>query len=255
VTYALNRYNSGVLTSSNQFNTGGRLPWVEHRVVREKPLVWQPHSIYFIKPDNEEVSEHYWVDASGIPHQVGDASFTAWKAIAGNEAKTIHDFVAAVLASMNPMIPAANVVSGVLDIARIPDIDAGKVATGVLDIARIPTLISTKIPDIDASKTTTGVFDPARLTPAAWHDAANAEAIAANGHYSLVAGRTLNLVDIGEGNECWIRLADEAASWLPTTVNFDIPATWTTTTCPDPGPGSVVTIICHSAAKQFTFQR
>jgi hypothetical protein len=189
LSYALNRYNSGVTTSSNQFNTSGRLPYVEHRVVSEKPLVWQPHAIYFIKPLNQEISEHYWVDASGVPHPVGDAVLAAWRAIPGNKDKT---------------------------------------AAAFLDELKLPT---------------------------SWRDAVNDETIIADGKYSLVAGNVLMLDDIGEGNQCWIRLADETASWLPQTVTIEVPLGWTTTRLVDPGPGSIVTIICHSAAKQFTFQR
>ena len=48
---------------------------------------------------------------------------------------------------------AAN--TGVLDIARVPDLDASKITSGVLDAARVP--------DLDAGRVASGVFDPARI--------------------------------------------------------------------------------------------
>ena len=48
---------------------------------------------------------------------------------------------------------AAN--TGVLDVARIPDLDASKITSGVFDAARIP--------ELDAARVASGVFDPARI--------------------------------------------------------------------------------------------
>lgn len=50
---------------------------------------------------------------------------------------------------------AADITSGELDAARIPNLDASKIATGTLDAARIPNL--------DASKIATGTMSTARL--------------------------------------------------------------------------------------------
>jgi hypothetical protein len=70
-------------------------------------------------------------------------------------------------------LSADNIVSGIFDVARIPDLDAGKITTGTLDTNRIPdldagkittgTLDSNRIPDLDASKITTGTLDEARI--------------------------------------------------------------------------------------------
>lgn len=63
---------------------------------------------------------------------------------------------------------ASEIVSGILDIARIPDLDASKLVTGVLSALRIPDLDAAKIatgilsaariPDLDAAKIVTGVL-------------------------------------------------------------------------------------------------
>lgn len=50
---------------------------------------------------------------------------------------------------------AADIISGVLDAARIPSLDASKIGSGTLATARVPSL--------DASKITSGVLDPARI--------------------------------------------------------------------------------------------
>jgi microcystin-dependent protein len=54
-----------------------------------------------------------------------------------------------------PNLPATQTNSGTFDAARIPALDASKVSTGAFDPARIPSL--------DASKVTSGAFDPARI--------------------------------------------------------------------------------------------
>ena len=97
---------------------------------------------------------------------------------------------------------AAN--TGVLDVARIPDLDASKITSGVLDAARIP--------DLDAGKVTGGVFDPARipvLAPASVPVMAiplfgspdfgrnDLEYPAGTDHASLVPGSVMAPVDAG----------------------------------------------------------
>jgi hypothetical protein len=52
-------------------------------------------------------------------------------------------------------INASWVVSGVFDVARIPDLDASKIVSGTFDVARIP--------DLDASKIISGIFDEGRI--------------------------------------------------------------------------------------------
>ncbi len=68
---------------------------------------------------------------------------------------------------------AADIISGVLDAARIPNLDAAKVTTGTFADARIPNLNASKttagtfdaarIPNLDGSKIATGVINIARL--------------------------------------------------------------------------------------------
>lgn len=68
---------------------------------------------------------------------------------------------------------AANLSTGVLDVARIPDLDASKIATGILETDRIPNLDADKvgsgafspdrIPALDASKIASGTIDPERI--------------------------------------------------------------------------------------------
>jgi hypothetical protein len=70
-------------------------------------------------------------------------------------------------------LDAEKISSGILDVARIPDINASKIIEGTLEIARIPdinaskitegTLDIARIPDLDAEKITTGIFDIARI--------------------------------------------------------------------------------------------
>jgi hypothetical protein len=70
-------------------------------------------------------------------------------------------------------LSADNIVSGIFDVARIPDLDAGKITTGTLDSNRIPdldaskittgTLDEARIPDLNASKITSGTLDEARI--------------------------------------------------------------------------------------------
>jgi hypothetical protein len=73
-----------------------------------------------------------------------------------------------------PGLDAAKLVSGVLDALRIPDLDADKIATGILDTGRIPDLDAAKIvsgvldlaqiPDLPASKITEGEFEDERIS-------------------------------------------------------------------------------------------
>jgi hypothetical protein len=68
---------------------------------------------------------------------------------------------------------AANITTGTLADARIPDLDASKTTAGTLADARIPdldaskitagTLADARIPNLDASKTTSGSFSSARI--------------------------------------------------------------------------------------------
>jgi len=52
---------------------------------------------------------------------------------------------------------ASDIVSGTLDVLRVPNLDASKIATGILEVARIP--------DLDASKITSGVLGDDRVSP------------------------------------------------------------------------------------------
>lgn len=73
-----------------------------------------------------------------------------------------------------PDLDASKLVTGVLSAMRIPDLDASKIATGILSAARIPDLDAAKIvtgvlalsliPDLPASKVTTGEFADARIS-------------------------------------------------------------------------------------------
>jgi hypothetical protein len=68
---------------------------------------------------------------------------------------------------------AANIGSGTLDAARVPNLDAAKITTGTLDAARVPnldaakittgTLDAARVPNLDAAKITTGTLDAARV--------------------------------------------------------------------------------------------
>lgn len=72
-----------------------------------------------------------------------------------------------------PKTKAENIISGVFDPARIPNLDASKINAGTLDVDRIPSLNASKInagafdaariPSLDASKIASGVLDVARL--------------------------------------------------------------------------------------------
>jgi hypothetical protein len=72
-----------------------------------------------------------------------------------------------------PKTTAANIISGVLDAARIPNLSADKITSGTLGTDRIPnlsadkitsgTLGTARIPNLDASKITSGIIDVARL--------------------------------------------------------------------------------------------
>jgi hypothetical protein len=69
--------------------------------------------------------------------------------------------------------PASDIVSGTLDVARIPDLDAGKITSGTFADARIPNLA--------ASKITSGAFDKARQhAETAYKDEANTFSAAGN---------------------------------------------------------------------------
>lgn len=68
---------------------------------------------------------------------------------------------------------AAFIVSGTLDLARLPSLPASKTTSGTFDVARIPALPASqttsgafdtaRIPSLDAAKVTSGSFDTARI--------------------------------------------------------------------------------------------
>lgn len=67
-----------------------------------------------------------------------------------------------------PSLPASQITSGTLDIAHIPNLDAAKTTTGIFDLARIPTGTSGSTVAMgnhvhNAADTTTGIFDAARI--------------------------------------------------------------------------------------------
>jgi hypothetical protein len=71
------------------------------------------------------------------------------------DADTVDGFHAVAFAAASHNHAAGDITTGVLAVARIPDLDAGKITTGTFAAARIPGL--------DASKITTGTMDVARL--------------------------------------------------------------------------------------------
>jgi hypothetical protein len=110
---------------------------------------------------------------------------------------------------------------------------------------------------IDASQVATGVLDPARIppvVPVGWTALANAAPIAAGRKYIVTGGNTISLVDIGQGNDCQIKLANVAQAWIPSAINFDVPAAWTMPQIIDAGPGTILTIVCDTAAMTFNLQ-
>lgn len=72
-----------------------------------------------------------------------------------------------------PKTTAENIISGTLNVARIPNLDASKITSGTFSTDRIPSLSASKItsdtfdpariPGLDASKITSGTFNVARL--------------------------------------------------------------------------------------------
>lgn len=72
-----------------------------------------------------------------------------------------------------PKTTAENIISGTLDVDRIPNLDASKITSGFFSHDRIPNLLASKItsgtfdaariPNLDASKITNGTFSTARI--------------------------------------------------------------------------------------------
>jgi len=96
---------------------------------------------------------------------------------------------------------ASQITSGVLDIARIPDLPASKITSGTLDVARIPDLAASKItsgvldvariPSLPASQINSGVFDNARIN---WGSpSAIGNVVAAAGTFTAIAGSTISV--------------------------------------------------------------
>lgn len=73
----------------------------------------------------------------------------------------------------NHVHDAAKIISGIFNVARIPNLDAAKITTGTLGVARIPSLPAgqitsgifdpARIPNLDAAKITTGVLGVGRI--------------------------------------------------------------------------------------------
>ena len=117
------------------------------------------------------------VQASTGVNPVTDTDFSHWKPLIATTDGTVAAS-GALTADAIPGLPASKIVSGLLNIARIPTnlitIGASQVTSGVFNVARIPSglsanLITTgifnvaRIPDMGAGKITSGVFAIARI--------------------------------------------------------------------------------------------
>lgn len=86
---------------------------------------------------------------------------------------TIKQYNSGVWEIIYPKTKAENIISGIFDVDRIPNLNASKISAGILGINRIPNLDASKInegtfdaariPNLNASKINAGVFDVARL--------------------------------------------------------------------------------------------
>jgi hypothetical protein len=83
-------------------------------------------------------------------------------------------------------LDAANITTGTLDAARVPDLDAAKITTGTLDAARVP--------DLDAAKITTGTLDAARVpTPTTFTTATFSGDVSVGGELTMTGTGALTL--------------------------------------------------------------
>jgi hypothetical protein len=89
------------------------------------------------------------------------------------DADTVDGFHAVSFAAASHNHAAGDITTGVLAVARIPDLDANKITSGTFAAARIPGLDAskitsgifavTRIPGLDANKITSGTFAAARI--------------------------------------------------------------------------------------------
>lgn len=79
------------------------------------------------------------------------SEITNLQQVLDSKAATSHTHTKAQITDFEHMHAAADVTSGILDTARIPDLDAGKITTSTLSDARIPNLAISKITNLQTT--------------------------------------------------------------------------------------------------------